>query len=231
MKVNDKVKLIRCSTKQLSDLPEEALAPILGESHNYSWKQGIITSWLPNQFPKPNWKDKASTRPFPTNLEQVQVALNREHGWLISFLTLQSLYTLPTSRVSPFCHALPWCTARITLQDISKAQLNMESPSTVFLPLSARVQHINVNTTSAKMQHINANTPVGPAWATTYDQWWSNDKRVQFTLSGLTHYQPCGCTVCRVTRFKNRSLDLQQEQTSTQCSEQSHHQPPSCLDP
>ena len=101
---------------------------MLGESHNYSCKQGIISFWLPNQFPKPTEKKKTSTRPFPTNLEQVQAALNREHGWLISFLTLQSLYTLPTSRASPFYRALPWCTARITLQDISKAQLTRNHP-------------------------------------------------------------------------------------------------------
>src|SRR6266540_1396483 len=49
---NDKVKWIWCSTKQLSDLLEEALAPILGEGQDYSCKQGIISSWLPNQFPK-----------------------------------------------------------------------------------------------------------------------------------------------------------------------------------
>src|SRR5207253_5167012 len=40
----------------------------------------------------------------------------------------QSLYTLPTSRASPFYRALPWCTARITLQDISKAQLTRNHP-------------------------------------------------------------------------------------------------------
>src|SRR6266540_409817 len=58
MKDNDKVTLIWCSTKQLSDLLEEALAPILGESHNYSCIQGITASWLPNQFPKPTEKKK-----------------------------------------------------------------------------------------------------------------------------------------------------------------------------
>ena len=58
MKGIDKVKWIGCSTKQLTDVLEETFAPILGESHNYSCKQGIISFWLPNQFPKPTEKKK-----------------------------------------------------------------------------------------------------------------------------------------------------------------------------
>src|SRR6266540_1098884 len=58
MKGNNKVKWIGYSTKQLPDILEETLAPILGESHNCSCKQGIISSWLPNQFPQPTEKKK-----------------------------------------------------------------------------------------------------------------------------------------------------------------------------
>ena len=67
MKGNDKVKWIGCSTKQLPDVLEETFAPILGESHNYSCKQGIITSWLPNQFPQ-NQTEKIKLPPDHSQL-------------------------------------------------------------------------------------------------------------------------------------------------------------------